>query len=399
MAAPHARRGLLMAAPMVKIDAAPGFYRRGGRVVFPYRDGDGKQRWGSARNLAEAKRLKAKAITDVERGEWSETCRIPFCDYAAQWLDTYRGRTARGLSDTTRAGYRDAIERLAVPFFDRKRLGEIRAPDVRRYIAHLEAQGLAGASVRAYVAPLKALFATAVEDGALRANPTSSVRIVIRDEADDEPVRAMTREQLAAVLAAIPDEHRPFFELLAQTGVRISEAIGLQLGDVGTANGRPVLRVRRQCYRGNVKELKTTTGRRDVPLSPLMARRLWERQAKGDPDAPMFPTVTGASLDDSNMRKIVGRAATSAHAPWVTPHTFRHTLASLLFAEGRNAKQVAAWLGHRDPAFTIRTYIHLLDDGLGPADFLDDLTGANESANTPSRNEPNTGEVARVAFG
>jgi integrase len=53
---------------------------------------------------------------------------------------------------------------------------------------------------------------------------------------------------------------------------------------------------------------------------------------------------------------------------WVTPHRFRHTLASLLFAEGRNAKQVAAWLGHRDPAFTIRTYIHPLDDGLAAAD-------------------------------
>lgn len=94
-----------MAAPMVKIDGSPGFYRRGGRVVFAYRDTDGRQRWGSGRNIAEAKRLKAKAVADVERGEWSETCRVPFCDYAVQWLDTYRGRTPRGLSDTTRAGY------------------------------------------------------------------------------------------------------------------------------------------------------------------------------------------------------------------------------------------------------------------------------------------------------
>ncbi len=290
-----------------------------------------------------------------------------------EWLDTYRGRTARGLSETTRAGYRDAIERHAVPFFDRKRLGEIRAPDVRRYVAHLEQQGLAGASVRKYMAPLKALFATAVEDGALRANPTISVRIVVRDEADEDQVRAMTREQLAAVLHALPDEHREFFELLAQTGVRISEALGLRLGDLGTVNGRPVLMVRRQCYRGSVKELKTTNGRRDVPLAPRMARRLWEQRAKSSDDAPMFATSLGTPLDDSKLRKVLARAAKAAGVPWVTPHTFRHTLASILFAEGRNAKQVAAWLGHRDPAFTIRTYIHLLDDGLGAADFLDGL--------------------------
>ena len=68
-------------------------------------------------------------------------------------MDTYRGGTARGLSETTRAGYRDPIERLAVPFFGR-RFGDTRAPAVRGYVAELEGQGLAGASVRAYVGPL-----------------------------------------------------------------------------------------------------------------------------------------------------------------------------------------------------------------------------------------------------
>ncbi len=46
-------------------------------------------------------------------------------------------------------------------------------------------------------------------------------------------------------------------------------------------------------------------------------------------------------------------------------HVFRHTCASLLFAEGRNVKQVAAWLGHADPAFTLRVYVDLLDEGMG----------------------------------
>jgi integrase len=57
---------------------------------------------------------------------------------------------------------------------------------------------------------------------------------------------------------------------------------------------------------------------------------------------------------------------------WVSFHAFRHTCASLLFANGKNIKQIQTWLGHSDPAFTLRTYIHLLDDGVGGADFLDD---------------------------
>jgi hypothetical protein len=44
-------------------------------------------------------------------------------------------------------------------------------------------------------------------------------------------------------------------------------------------------------------------------------------------------------------------------------HTFRHTCASLLFAAGRNPKQVQCWIGHHSPSFTLDVYGHLLDEG------------------------------------
>jgi integrase len=50
---------------------------------------------------------------------------------------------------------------------------------------------------------------------------------------------------------------------------------------------------------------------------------------------------------------------------WVGFHAFRHTCASMLFAEGRNAVQVQRWLGHHSAAFTLDTYIHLLDGDIG----------------------------------
>jgi integrase len=46
-----------------------------------------------------------------------------------------------------------------------------------------------------------------------------------------------------------------------------------------------------------------------------------------------------------------------------------------LFEAGRNVKQVQAWLGHADPGFTVRTYIHLMDEGVGDAAFFDDRVG------------------------
>jgi hypothetical protein len=43
----------------------------------------------------------------------------------------------------------------------------------------------------------------------------------------------------------------------------------------------------------------------------------------------------------------------------------RHTVASRLFAEGRNAVQVQHWLDHHSASFTLDTYVHLLDGDLG----------------------------------
>ena len=77
------------------------------------------------------------------------------------------------------------------------------------------------------------------------------------------------------------------------------------------------------------------------------------------------------------------------------PHTLRHTAVSRLFADGRNAVQVQRWLGHSDPGFTLRTYVHLLNDDLG-----EPLHTPRESANevrTPHTPTDDTRLVAVLA--
>lgn len=78
---------------------------------------------------------------------------------------------------------------------------------------------------------------------------------------------------------------------------------------------------------------------------------------------------------------------------WVGFHTFRHTCATQLFLRGWNAKQVSVFLGHSDPAFTLRTYIHLLPEDL-PEPWGDNAvtTGATETG----RNETERHAVALV---
>jgi integrase len=386
-----------MAAAMVKT-RTPGIYRRGSRYVVVYRY-RGQQRKRFARTYAEARTLKATLGADVARGEHRELGKTTFEAYAREWIDSYQGRTTRGFRESTRVGYRRTIENKAIPFF-RKRaalLGELEPKDVRMFVAWLfdeKAQGrkLGAGTVRGHMAAVKVLLATAVEDGLLRHNPAIGVRIsnplpaIEKDTA--ELRRALDSDELGRFLDACTPEWEPFFRLLAMTGLRIGEAIELRWRDVDFGAKR--LRVRRQFYEGVIAPPKSKYGSRDIPLSPGLARLLWPRQ--GAPDGLVFVGPRGERVDRAWLwRRQLEPARKAAGVPWASFHTFRHTCASMLFAEGRNPKQVQVWLGHSDPGFTLRAYVHLIDDGLGDADFLDVAKWATPRATRPTRTEANTG--------
>lgn len=264
--------------------STPGVFRRHRRdcsgkdycrcsyaVVWRHR---GKQRMETFSTLTEAREAKGKR----QAGDRRPASRELFEDHVRQWLDTYRGRTSRGFSENARATYRRDLEHWAIPYFRGCRLEEIEPPDVRAFIGHLDDAGLRATTIRAILAPVKAMYATAVEDGAVRANPTVSVRIGVGRRAEpSREVRAMTRAELSEVLGHIPEPWRLLFELLAHTGLRISEAIGLTWADV-ELGGNPRLLVRRQDFRGEVGPLKSWQSRRDIPLSPGMVRRLLARR-------------------------------------------------------------------------------------------------------------------------
>lgn len=339
----------------------PGIYRKGTRYLVKWRH-HGRQRSRSFRTLAEAKRFKRQ----VDNGDSQPTSRQPFDAYAREWLSSYRGRTARGLAESTRASYEDAITRLAIPHFCATPLDRIDPPALRAYIDHLAAKGLAPASVRRAYAPVRALLATAYEDGQLKVNPAAGVRVIVRDTRPRTP-NWLTGEQTRDLLAAMPTEHADLAHFLAATGCRISEALSVRWGDVGPdEQGRPCV---------TIAESKTEAGRRTILLSPDTARRLMERRASvayAGRDDPIFASVTGTTLDPRNWRNRVFRpAAEAAGVPWATPHKLRHGLASLMANSGYSAAQIAAHLGHADGGvLALRTYIHA--DRLDSAEFIDE---------------------------
>jgi integrase len=381
---------------------------------------NGRQRQESARTLEEALRMKRARETDRDRGEFEAQSRTPFRDYAREWIERYQGNGRRGFTEATRDDYRRDLEHYALPYLD-ERLGRtvssLSARDISNWIAWLcdaDEQGrrqderrkqraeqsgkrtpkpggplsLADATVRRIVSPIRACLATAKREGLVRHNAADGAVLPVREQGVDhlpEPAKALTRAQLAVFLDLVPSKHRLMFRFMAATGVRWSEFAALRWSDMRLNGSEPCVRVRRAIVRGAVKPPKSKYGRRDIPLDPALVNEL--RRARklsewSDDDCLVFPARNGEPLRQENVRRRILRpVAEEADLSWIGFHTFRHTCASLLFDAGRNPKQVQRWLGHHSASFTLDTYTHLLDDGVGDGLGLDgELQAGREAA-------------------
>ena len=289
-------------------------------------------------------------------------------DYYEPWLRRYRGRTARGLEDSTRREYEISfrLHILPLPIAGLK-MREVGAPDVRDWLAELEDRGCSPTTIRKARAALSVMLASAVEDGDLGSNPAAGVRYVPSPNAKRaHPKRAhrkLTAADVTAILATMEDHWRAFFMLLVQSGVRIGELLGLTWEHVHLGDDPHIL-VAEQFYRGERKQLKTDASKDRVPLSPTMAAWLAElRPADAAQSTPVFPSVTGTPLTYSNMYSRVLRPAlieagiarnlgTDDEPVWdyqgVAFHAFRKACGSLLFARAaRPSSRFRAGCGTR----------------------------------------------------
>jgi integrase len=355
----------------------PGIFKRGSRYVFSYRV-NGKQRWEACRTLEEARRAKAARQTDIGRGEFEERSRVTLREFSTEWVERYHGRGRRGFRDQTRDDYRRQLEQYVFRYFpDRTRLTDVSPSAIAGFVGWLcdaskqDGRELADSTIRNIMAPLRACLGTAVREGLIRSNPARDIDLPHRPsvESDDEEVRALTRDQLEMFLRVVHPRFRVFFHLLAATGVRISEAIALEWRHIELDGSSPHVKIRQRIVRGELGPPKSRHGRRDIPISHELVQALRKQrdQAEGSSDTdPVFPSTAGTVLAPSNVsRRVLKPAAEEVGAPWAGFHAFRHTCASMLFAEGRNAVQVQRWLGHHSPAFTLATYVHLLDGDIG----------------------------------
>ena len=333
-----------------------------------------RRRWHPAGvDRAAAEQLARRLAAEVNGGD-DEGRSLRFGAYlTARWLPGKR----LTLRDTTWDGYRRKIDRHILPA-----LGHV--PIRRLSPARLEAlyhsklhptdgsRALAPKTVLELHLIIRGALGDAVRHGLVARNVALVAHAPrLRSIPKVEP-QPWTAEQLRTFLRAAAG-HRlfPAFWLLAATGMRRNEVLGLRWDDIDFERRTIALN------RGIVSvgyELRETRGKtrnapRPIDLDPttielLRAWRTWqsaEAAAVGLDDRGWVVSDTaGRPVHPHAISQAFERIARRANLPVIRLHDVRHTHATLLIKAGVPVKVVSERLGHATAAFTIETYQHVM---------------------------------------
>ncbi|MDX6635029.1 MAG: hypothetical protein QOF06_1232 [Solirubrobacterales bacterium] len=350
----------------------PGVYRRGSRYVAVYRRG-GRQHKEAAPSFACAREIKLARDAEARTERLGPTLH----SYALEWVDCHAGLGHDTVSEPTRREYRRLLITFALRYFQPEfRLRELDRRAMQGFVSWLAAYRgprgrLSDRSIANAVGPLRLCLENASREGLIEGEAVRSLVLPRRRGGRGwhfEQGRFLTRTQLGKLLSEIPAEWRPFFDLLASTGLRISEAIALRWCDL-ELDEPAHLWVRRSIVDGVVGAPKSRFGRRRVPIDKDLARRLeaLRKPASGE-ETIVFRGRRGAPLRPNNVRRrVLTPAAKRAGLPRIGFHALRHTCASMLIERGLSPLRLQRWMGHHSAAYTLDVYGHLIDAELAPA--------------------------------
>lgn len=262
---------------------------------------------------------------------------------------------ARNLSAATISSYLEALDafRRSLPSpLARQSLAELSLDATRAWVGAYTA-GRKPATVANRVRSLRVFSRWCVAEGYLRVDPLARLR---RPHVPRVVIEPFTESQVLAMLAAAPPPLAITLRILVDTGVRISEAIGLAVGDVREG----YLRV---TGKGGHERL--------VPVGRTLAaalRRYVERERPRPVERPDEPLLLGrdgrpltAKASYQAMRRLARQVGVTGVR--VSPHTCRHTFAITFLRNGGSVLALQRALGHRDLAM-VRRYAELTEADL-----------------------------------
>ncbi|OHV12968.1 site-specific integrase [Kushneria phosphatilytica] len=319
-------------------------------------------------NLKRAARHRAAVIAAIEDGTFDYSVTFPASknahkfirsdrldNYLAQWLE-HKRPTLKASSYRT---YKTIVERLIVPKLGHLLLPEVSRPKVRDWLSGLTVGNKRMSNIQTV---LRSALTDAVHDDLLQTNPLHGWHYRRNEAPANTGPDPFTREEQSAILGALRPESRPLIQFAFWTGMRPSEYIALEWGDIDWQ--RMEIHVTKSitaAARGEIEDTKTNAGRRVISLLPPAAEALKQQKAATfmHPSGRIFlwPRSQKPFSGDTDIREKIWRPALlRAGVRYRRLYQARHTFGSMMLSAGEPLAWVSRQMGHRDVVFTARTY-------------------------------------------
>lgn len=320
----------------------------------------------------------------------------------------------KGVRPSTEAGYRTVINLLKRDTFGSKRIDKVKVLDAKAWLVQLQKNGRGYSSIHTIRGVLRPAFQMAVDNDYIRKNPFAFelATVIYNDSVTRE---ALSRDDERKFLKFVKED--PHFNkyydgifILFNTGLRISEFVGLTFNDVDFENMK--IRVDHQLQRNNgigynIRETKTESGERYVPMSQEVAE-CFKHIISNRPTPKVEPMIDGYAgflcLDKDHHPMVAMHWEKyfqhicekynniyRVQMPKVTPHVCRHTFCSRMASAGMNPKTLQYIMGHSDIGVTLNTYTHI-----GYDDAADEMIRIANMGDTKDK-ERNTGIVSEFS--
>ena len=302
-------------------------------------------------------------------------------DYSQEWLNVYKRSSLR---ETTYTTYLNLLHKHLIPFFGEMAIGEIATSDIQKFYS--ERENMARSSVNQMKRILSQIFEAAIEDKYRENNPTKSKRLSMTKKKIER--KALSNDDYMDILMNIPRlayMDQMLLGLIAYTGVRRGEALGIQWKDIDF-DSNTITIDRAVTFKGNqpkVGEPKTKAGKRIIPLLKSLKDILVSHRL----DDEIFIVGGGMlPITESRFDRSWERIGKKIDLHGAKPHILRHTYITEL-ANKADPKTIQYIAGHSDISTTMNRYMHSRQSNVkevGKA--LDEYIASNLHQMLPSSN-------------
>jgi integrase len=366
-----------------------GVYRA--RTRIRDRDGVTREVTATGTTIAAAERaLREKLVDRATPTQQAITVDTTIATLAALWLTFLRDEGR--IEGTTINEYKRVLDKVVIPELGGLRLREVTTSRLDLFLVRLRATSVSRQRKTKVV--MGAMLGMAVRHDALAVNPVQQTSRIHRERSE---TRSLALEDLTTVreaLRAWTAKQRPgpkassdmadIIDLMLATGARIGEILAVRWVDVALDATRPNLTIngtiKTEPGKGTYRKPspKSDASVRTVVLPDFAIAVLKRRQsaARENPNGAVFPTRNGTWQQVNNVERRWRQIRKDTGLDWVTPHTFRKTVATLI-SERVDAETASQQLGHSSPAITREFYISKPAIAADVAHVLDELAEAD----------------------